>query len=176
MNFYQAITVDIQDELYEFTWRAPDSDDVISGDECTALNIQNAPITFFLDVSANGCTDTITFNINLTDTVPNAKVFRFANTDVLFCNRNDFDNYQWGREHRDTLCPEPDLGGIGIFQDYVVPGVYDALGRMIHHQDAFKGYDIQTYYVAVPNLTQGIYFVRVTGNDGILLTEKIIVK
>lgn len=243
----QTITVDVQDELYDFTWRAADSDDVIIGDGCTALDIKDDPATFFLDVSANNCTETNTFSINLSAVALDAKVFQFANTKTLFCNRNDFDSYQWGKEYQDTLC---DIIMVGeTFQDVAIPDldmdkyyywvkvtkddcetkiylegdnnspfgklnqdpdieygdlalqinpnpnegafeltitgdevrdldvhVYDALGRAIYQQKAPKIYGVHTHYIAVPNLTQGMYFVRVTGNDGILLSEKMIVK
>jgi len=243
----QTITVDVQDGLYDFVWRAPDNDNVIVGDGCTALSIQDDPATFFLDVSANGCTATSTFNINLNAAPTNTKVFLFGSTNTLFCNRSDFDSYQWGKEKKDTLCAEPMAGE--TFQDVVVADldtdtyyywvivnegtcthkvylngddnspfgklvadpnieygdlalqinpnpnngafelsitgdevrdldvhIYDALGRMIYQQDVPKIYSVHTHYIAVPKLTQGVYFVRVTGNNGILLTEKIIVK
>jgi len=248
----QVITISPTPSFYDYTWAGLNDEQLEIGDDstCFALNlaeINTNTLQLNYSLGAN-CMDNMSVEFNTASSTTDAKVFQFANTNVLFCNRNDFDSYQWGREHRDTLCPEPDLGGIGIFQDYVVPGgiktdeyyywviveqdgctnkiylennapfgklvqdpnieygdiamqinpnpnngafeltitgdetraldvhVYDALGRMIHHQDAFKEYGIQTYYVAVPRLTQGIYFVRVTGNDGILLTEKIIVK
>lgn len=54
--------------------------------------------------------------------------------------------------------------------------VYDALGCDIYHQKAPKIAGKEIYYIAPPNLTQGLYFVRVTGNNDILLSTKIIVK
>jgi len=246
------VTVSIDNVLsgYDYRWSLNGSNDGVKNREtCAAIRLTNSTNSVSLIYELGGCQNTLSQTINLNNSdATDAKVFQFANTDILFCNRNDFDSYQWGRESINTLCPEPDTMGIGIFQDYVVPDglnttdyyywvivekdgctnkiylegnspfgklvqdpnieygdiamqinpnpnngafeltitgdetraldvhVYDALGRMVHHQDAFKEYGIQTYYVAVPNPTQGMYFVRVTGNDGILLTEKIIVK
>ncbi len=234
---------------YTYTWSSPDgSGDVLEGEECTALDIVSDPTNFSLEISDDsGCLEVVPLSINLSAAAIDAQVFRSDNTNILFCNRNDFDTYQWGRESKTTLCAEPMDGE--TFQDVVVQDIdldnyyywvivtegscttkiyltgsnnspfgklvvdpdaeygdltlqvnpnpnngafeliitgdevrdldvhlYDALGRNIYHRKAPKINGIESYYIAPPNLTQGLYFVRVTGNDDILLTEKIIVK
>jgi len=249
-----VITVSVDNVIsgYDYRWTLNGANaGVINEETCAAIQLTANSNIVSLTYKLGECEETVPQPITLNDSdATDAKVFQFADTDILFCNRNDFASYQWGRESKTTLCPEPDLGGIGIFQDYVVPDgiktddyyywvivtdfttgctnkiylenntpfskltqnpdieygnlalqitpnpndgafeltitgdeirnldvhLYDALGRAIYHQDAFKENGIETYYIAVPNLTQGMYFVRVTGNDGILLTEKIIVK
>jgi|GEM_PF-1456269 len=244
----QTITVAAPNDQYNYSWRTDATGEIRLGDECTALNITSDPSNFFLDISDDsGCLETVEFNINLNAAPTNTKVFLFGSTNTLFCNRSDFDSYQWGKEKKDILCAEPMAGE--TFQDVVVADldtdtyyywvivnegtcthkvylngddnspfgklvadpnieygdlalqinpnpnngafelsitgdevrdldvhIYDALGRMIYQQDVPKIYSVHTHYIAVPKLTQGVYFVRVTGNNGILLTEKIIVK
>ena len=234
---------------YNYIWSSTPADKVLPGGECTALNIDQENIQFSLEISDDsGCSKTVSFPaLNFSAVSPNANVYRFANTNTLFCNINNFDSYQWGKEHKDTLCAEPMIGE--TFPDVVIqdldtdtyyywvmvtdsicttkiylngennspfgkleqdPNIeygnlalqvnpnpnngafeltitgdevrdldvhlYDALGRMIYHQKAPKIAGLETYYIAPPNLTQGLYFVRVTGNDDILLTKKIMVK
>ncbi len=233
---------------YVYTWEVNNSDqNVNAGDACAALEItgnSNISLTYQLGECSQEATATVTLD-NSTDT--DAKVFQFANTNTLFCNINNFDSYQWGKESQTTLCPEPmegetfpdvviqDLnldtyyywvivtegdcstkvylngeGNSPFFKPIVDPNIeygdlalqvnpnpnngafeltitgdevrdlelhlYDALGRAIYYQETPKIAGIETYYIAPPNLTQGLYFVRVTGNDNILLTEKIMVK
>lgn len=234
---------------YNYSWSSLPDGKVLSGTECTALNIDQENIQFSLEISDDsGCIEVVSFPpLDLTVAPSGAKVFRSDNTNILFCTRNDFSEYQWGKESKTTLCAEPMEGE--TFQDVVIQDldletyyywvmvtdgdcttkiylngennspfgklvvdpnieygnlalqvnpnpnngafeltitgdevrdldvhVYDALGRAIYHQKAPKIAGLETYYIAPPNLTQGLYFVRVTGNDDILLSKKIIVK
>jgi len=234
---------------YNYSWSSLPDGKVLPGTECTALNIDQENIEFSIEISDDsGCIEVVSFPpLDLTVAPSGAKVFRSDNTNILFCNRNDFGEYQWGKESKTTLCAEPMEGE--TFQDVVIQDldletyyywvmvtdgdcttkiylngennspfgkliidpnaeygnlalqvnpnpnngafeltitgdevrdldlhVYDALGRAIYHRKAPKIAGIETYYIAPPNLTQGLYFIRVTGNNDILLTEKIMVK
>jgi len=199
-------------------------------------------LTYALGTCSNPISESLTWG---NAPVPDTKVLRIGQTNTLFCNRNDFASYQWGREDKITLCPEI-LDG-EVYPDYVVGTIdtdnyfywvtvedaagcttklyyledpfmrvipeepvdygdlslqvipnpndgtfeiklqgnedraleiylHDVLGREMYYQEFDKLNFIERVAISVPTLTRGIYFVRVTGNRGTLLTEKIIIK
>ncbi len=247
----QVITVSVENPLpdYTYTWSVNGSlDGVENEDGCAALELMNTGgttnvvLTYALGTCSNQISESPTWS-NTSD--PNTKILRIGQTNTLFCNRNDFDSYQWGREDKITLCPEELVGE--VYQNYVSSGLdtdnyyywvivkdsmdctqklyyaddpfmkiipeepvdygdlhlqvipnpndgtfqleltgnddkaldihlYDALGREVYYRQFDKLNFVERVPVAISQLNSGMYFVRITGNQGILLTEKIIIK
>jgi len=132
----QTVTFNLPNESYEYTWSS--SDDIMQIGDCVAFELgDNTAIS--LEVSnGENCFINESYSIDfmqLPDTT--AKVLRLGTTNTLFCNRNDFASYQWGRESRTELCPEPFDGE--IYQNYLAADI-----------------DAENYY----------YWVEVTDTEG----------
>lgn len=182
----QVITVEDPNDDYDYVWRTDGTGEVIDS-VCTALNIKSDPTNFFLDIktTTGTCLETVPFTIDLNTPVdPTTKVLRIGQTNTLFCNRNDFVSYQWGREDKTTLCPE-ELAG-EVYQNYVAQSIdetnyyywvivedeMNCTQKLYYGDDPFmkvipeEPVDYGEFSVrAMPNPNDGIFHLELSGND-----------
>ena len=185
----QITTVQIKNPRpdYIYTWgmNSIDTTNVIDAGHCTALELAGNVDMLTLTIQSNNCITTQEYPVNRT-TSPSmsAEILRLGPTNILFCNRNDFNTYQWGRESKTDLCPQVIEGA--IYQDYLVENidtdnyyywliVEDEAGctRKIYYQeDPFRrmaqnpdiDYGKLTMQVA-PNPNKGTFEITLTGNE-----------
>jgi len=240
----QVLTVSIDNPTtsYVYTWTGGANMD--DKGNCVAFELTSTNNQLNLNYALGICDDDLSQQItwgNAPD--PGTKILRIGQTNTLFCNRNDFVSYQWGRENKMTLCPEVLAGE--TYQNYVAQSIdetnyyywvivedasgctqklyygddpfmkiivdpieygeliiqvmpnpndgtfqlelagkddkaldihlYDALGREVYYRQLDKLQFVERVPVSLSQLNSGLYFVRVTGNKGLLLTEKIII-
>ncbi len=168
---------------HTYTWSTSGGTAVISGD-CVAIELLNTSDTLLLNVALSGCGQTIAIPINMgTEPVP-AKALRLPGTNILFCNRNDFATYQWGRQDRNSLCNESIPGE--FFQETAFASIDEAnyfywvdvtddagcTARIYYVEDPFMRIsqppfvDYGTFSIEVrPNPNNGDFILDLIGNE-----------
>ncbi len=125
-EFYQIATVTITnprpDYTYAWSMDGADPTNVMTIENCTALELPLNIGSLTLAIQFEDCVMTQQYPVVRTlQGIPQAAVLRLGPADILFCNRNDFVSYQWGRERKTDLCPEAIDGA--IYQDYIVENI-----------------------------------------------------
>lgn len=117
-----SVTNPMPDHTYTWSMNGTDPTNVMTIENCAALELPLGITLLSLEIQFGDCISVEEYPVvrELQGT-PQTEILRLGPANILFCNRNDYISYQWGRERKTDFCPEPIDGA--IYQDYIVENI-----------------------------------------------------